>query len=351
MPNHATLTIDLSAVAANYRLLKARHATHAVGAVVKADAYGLGLGVVSKRLWKEGCREFFVATLEEGTELRRVLPEANITVFQGMLAREEKEYRTHRLFATVNTLEQFKRQAAGPERLTLQVDTGMTRLGLTQKDLSVIAAMHQVSASGLVMMSHLACASDPAHGKNAEQLQRFGEALKLFPGARASLCNSAGIFLSPDYHFDLGRPGCALYGIHPAERPGENPMRPVATLSAPILQIRELEREEAVGYGATFKAAKNSRIAIVGLGYADGYLRSLGGKGVVFVGGRKAPVVGRVSMDMVAVDMTGFPEMKPGARAEFINARYTVNDMAHDAGTIGYEIFARLGRRVKRVYV
>ncbi len=202
-----------------------------------------------------------------------------------------------------------------------------------------------------LLMSHLACANEPDHPKNAEQLRRFREALKLLPGAQASLCNSSGLFLPPEFHFDLARPGCALYGINPGE--GKNPMQPVATLSAPILQLRTLERDDTVGYGATYAAKKGSRIAIAALGYADGYFRSLlSNNAFAFVAGHKAPIIGRISMDMLALDVIRRSRKRRSpktARAEFINAQQTVDDIAAACGTIGYEIFTRIGRRVKRV--
>lgn len=345
-PFHSpTLAVDLSAIRANYQLLKNRHARHAVAAVVKANAYGLGVEAVSKALEEEGCREFFVATLAEGIELRGILPEAGISVFSGPFAGEEKEYAAHRLTPVLNTPNQVERYA-GKGAAIIHVDTGITRLGLSETELQNV---RQRIPNHPVLMSHLACSGDPAHPKNAEQLIRFKKALALFPGAKASFCNSAGLFLPPEFHFDLGRPGCALYGINPT--PGKNPMQQVATLSAPILQIRTLDRDETVGYGATAPAKKGSRIAIVALGYADGYFRLLSNKGSAFIGGRKVPIIGRVSMDMIALDISAIPEVTPDMRAEFINAEQTVDDVAKQCGTIGYEIFTRIGERVKRIYI
>jgi alanine racemase len=339
----ATLEVDLSALAANYRLLTSRHAKKNCAAVVKANAYGLGVEAVSKALEKAGCREFFVATLAEGIELRSILPEADIAVFNGMFAGEEKEYAAHRLTPIVNDLSQVERIGKLPA--ILHVDTGITRLGLCASDLKKL-----LTRPWQAVMSHLACANEPKDPKNAEQLARFREALKLFPGVKASLCNSSGIFLPADYHFDMARPGCALYGINPVHM--KNPMRHVATLSAPILQLRTLDRDETVGYGATYPAAKGARIALTGLGYADGYFRSLSNQGFAHVEGVRVPIAGRVSMDMIALDVSALPEGKitPATRAEFINAAQDVNAIAEASGTIGYEIFTRIGRRVARVY-
>ena len=350
-----TLEVNVSALRANYRLLKNYHAKNSIAAVVKANAYGLGVGEVGLALWAEGCRDFFVATLEEGIDLRAILPEVRIGVFQGLFAGEEQEFSYHRLAPVLNDISQVERFVKSELRLTcknimVHVDTGMTRLGLSAADLEnpIIAKLQGFGP--VTVLSHLACANTPNHPKNAEQLARFQSALSYFPDAKASLANSAGVFLPLEFHFDIARPGCALYGINPTE--GKNPMQHVATLSAPILQIRELDREETVGYGATAPASIGSRIAIVALGYADGYFRMLGGQGVAYVAGHKAPLLGRVSMDMVAIDVSAIPqkEISENIRAEFINELQTVDDIAAQCGTIGYEIFTRIGRRVKRVY-
>lgn len=348
--NVATLDVDLKALVANYTLLRERHAKGECAAVVKANAYGLGMKAVSDALWNAGCRKFFVATLEEGVELRGYIPHATIGIFQGPLTKEETDYLEHNLTPVLCDRRQVEHYAQrfGQHPAILHVDTGMTRLGLGQSDLAVLAPN---LPPGIVMvMSHLACANDPAHPKNLEQLARFKEALALLPGIRASLSNSAGLFLAPEFHFDVGRPGCALYGITPHD--GKNPMRHVATLSAPILQVRTLDRDETVGYGGTYDAAKNARIAIAALGYADGYLRCLSNKGFATIEGHRVPFAGRVSMDMIALDVSGLPEnaITPSSRAQFINEQYTVNDVADAAGTIGYEVFTRIGRRVQRVY-
>lgn len=346
------LTVSLPALRANYRLLKSRHAKQSIAAVVKANAYGLGVEAVSKALWNEGCREFFVATLEEGVALRGILPEADIGVFNGLLKGEAKEYAARRLTPVLNDAQQVSLAAQMSDagyRISsiLHVDTGMTRLGLSESDLNKI---RHPASDIRHLMSHLACANDPAHPKNAEQLQRFKQALAWFPGAKASLCNSSGLFLPPEFHFDLARPGCALYGINPTD--GENPMQPVATLSAPILQIRMLDRDETVGYGASHPMPKGSRTATIGMGYADGWARTLSNKGSAFVAGVKVPVIGRVSMDMLALDVTAVPEASLAAaeRAEFINAEQTADHIAALSGTIPYEVYTRMGARVKRIY-
>lgn len=357
----ATLAVDISALKSNYQLLKNRHAKNSVAAVVKANAYGLGVKEVSLALWADGCRDFFVATLAEGIELRGILPEVKIGVFQGLFAGEEKEYSYHRLTTVLNDIPQVERFTKSELRHTsknimLHVDTGMTRLGLSESDLLLLTTKFSALSThnSLLILSHLACANDSSHPKNSEQLNRFQAALKYFPNTKASLANSAGVFLPDEFHFDIARTGCALYGINPTDNTKQ--MQHVATLSAPILQIRTLDRDETVGYGATAPAKKGSRIAIIALGYADGYFRSLSNQGFAFITGHKVqhkvPLLGRVSMDMVAVDISNIPESQitEQTRAEFINNIQTVDDIASQCNTIGYEIFTRIGRRIQRVY-
>ncbi len=350
-----TIAINLSAIRANYNLLRTRHVKNSIAAVVKANAYGLGVVEVSRALWAEGCRDFFVATLAEGIELRSVLPEAKIGVFQGLFAGEEKKYSQHRLNPVLNEISQIERftksnLSKNNQEIMLHIDTGMTRLGLCKSDLKHPIISSIASHPSLLILSHLACANDSTAHKNTEQLERFKNALTHFPSARASLANSAGVFLPQAFHFDIARTGCALYGISPSD--DKNPMQPVATLSAPILQIRTLDRDETIGYGATTTSKEGSRIAIIGLGYADGYFRSLSNKSFAYIEGYKVPLIGRVSMDMVAVDVSDIPEAKITAhtRAEFINSLQTVDDIANQCSTIGYEIFTRIGNRVQRVY-
>lgn len=320
--------------------------------MVKANAYGLGVRGVSKALWAEGCRDFFVATLEEAIELREILPKAGIGVFQGLFVGEEKEYTHYNLIPVLNDLSQVERFIKSEiKSKILHVDTGMTRLGLCESELqNPILTRLQTPSSRLTILSHLACANDPTHYKNYEQLERFHTALKYFPAARASLANSAGVFLPTEFHFDIARTGCAIYGINPTD--GKRAMHPVVNLSAPILQIRTLDRDETIGYGATADATRSSLIAIVGMGYADGYSRILGNQGFAFVDGYKVRLIGRVSMDMVALDVSSIPEsqINIGSHAEFINHEQTVDDIARQCNTIGYEILTRIGNRVNRIY-
>lgn len=339
-----SLSVNLQALRANYQLLKSKHAKQNIASVVKANAYGLGVEHVSKALANEGCQLFFVATLEEAFQLRSYLPQADIAVFNGIFAGEEKTFAAHTIIPVINEPGQLEYCKALPHYF-LHIDTGMTRLGFSATDLQ-----NTKSLAPKLILSHLACANDPTHPHNEEQLARLKDALTLLPNIPVSFANSSGHFLADTFHFDIGRPGCALYGINPTM--GRNPMQHVATLSAPILQIRTLDRDEAVGYGATCDARKSSRLAVTAMGYADGFFRSLSNHGFAFVEGHKAPILGRISMDMITLDVSAVPEsaITPTTRAEFINDKYTVDDMANACDTIGYEIFTRIGRRVERAY-
>lgn len=343
------LTVSLDAIAANWRLLSARHATQSCATVVKANAYGLGMIPVAERLAQEGCRTFFVATLEEGISLRAALRDPVIYVFGGLLKGEEKDYAHYRLCPVLNTLEQVQR-AQGSGLLpssALHIDTGMCRLGLNPSD----AAQAQGAPIAL-LMTHLACASTPEHPLNAEQLALFGQARRYFPGVRCSLANSAGLFLDAAFHYDLGRPGCALYGITP--NPSlPNPMRQVAELKAPILQRRIADRNQTVGYGATASVTKGTRILTVGMGYADGLQRIASNSDIkAYIGDYSLPLLGRVSMDLTCWDASGVaPQVLESADfVSLINAQQPVDRLAEICHTIGYEIFTRLGNRVQRIY-
>jgi alanine racemase len=348
------LTVDLAALRANYRLLKQRHAKTDAAAVVKANAYGLGVEAVSKALWDEGCREFFVATLEEGVELRHILPDAVIGVFNGLHHGQEQDFLHHHLLPVLNELPQLERwqRTCADAKAILHIDSGMTRLGFTHGMLETAVKQHNEFCQKHIalLMSHLACANEPEHPKNNEQLTRFNAAKALLPGVRTSLCNSSGFFLDHRFHQDVGRPGCALYGITPTEH--DNPMQHVATLSAPILQIRTLDRDETVGYGATYPALSSSKIAITALGYADGWLRSQSNNGYAYIGSTRVPIAGRVSMDMVALDVSTLSDaqLNHATQAEFICKAQPVDHIAKACNTIGYEIFTRLGRRILRHY-
>ncbi|MGQ9370774.1 alanine racemase [Azospirillum sp. ST 5-10] len=355
----AVLTIDLDAVVANWRQLRDRVAPAACAAAVKADAYGLGAARVAPALWDAGCTTFFVAQLDEALALRAVLPDAEILSLGGLPAGSENEVAEAGIVPVLNHLGEIDAWAAFARRrgaaltAAVHLDTGMNRLGLGPDELDALAAAPERLA-GLdlrLWISHLACAEKDT-AMNAEQLARFRAARARLPAAPASLANSSGIFLGPAYHFDLARPGCALYGVNPTPD-SPNPMRGVVRLDARVLQVRPVDRSMTVGYGATHRVAGSGKIATIAVGYADGYLRSLGGRGCVFVGDEPAPVVGRVSMDLVTVDVTGLPDgaVAPGTLVEVIGPHRPVDTVAADGATIGYEILTGLGPRYHRVYV
>lgn len=356
----AVLTINLGAIAENWRRLQIQYGSVPCGAVVKANAYGLGVERVGPVLWQAGCRTFFVALTQEALTLRQVLPNADIHVLGGMFTGDIEPYITHRLTPVLNSLHDVqiwrevcsKHDAALP--CDLQFDTGMARLGLDRQEAdrlrdnpSLLAGMNID-----IVLSHLAAADDPQHPLNLEQLDRFRGCIPLCQARRASFANSSGSFIGSDFHFDLGRPGVALYGANP-EHGKPNPMSQVVSLQGKILQVRHVDRPETVGYGAAYKVTAPSRIATVGVGYADGYLRSMSDAGFGVIGGYRAPVVGRVSMDLITLDVTAVPESiaNPGTMIDLIGPDHTVDAVAEAAGTIAYEILTALGQRYTRNYV
>lgn len=352
----AILDIDLGAIVENWRLLSRRVAPAECAAVVKADAYGLGAGRVAPTLAEAGCRTFFVATVDEGVALRGILGDGpEIIILNGPLPGTEAEFPAHGLTAVLNDPGQIARWRAlpSPAPAILQVDTGLSRLGLSAAELSALVddgGLHRAIAwSGV--MSHLACADAPDHTLNAVQLARFAAARRHFPGVRGSLVASSGIFLPAEYHHDLARPGAALYGVNPC--PGRpNPMRQVVTVKGKIIQVRDVDSGESVGYGAAHVMTRCGRLATVAVGYADGWLRAFSHRGSGRIGGQRVPLLGRVSMDLVTFDVSAIdPALaQPGACIELIGAGYGVDAAARDAGTIGYEILTALGRRYHRIY-
>jgi alanine racemase len=333
--------------------------------VVKADGYGLGAVEVATALAREGCDTFFVAHLGEGAALRRALgPKPAIYVLNGILPGAEDEAVAAGLVAVLNSAVQLQawreaaRRAGRKLPAAVQVDSGMSRLGMAPVEVEAIAADPQAfdGIDLVLVMSHLACADEPDHPANEAQRLEFERLRRKLPDAPASLANSSGIFLGPDAQFDLVRPGVALYGANPM--PGHtNLMRPVVRLQARILQVRQVDAGEAVGYGASWTARRPSRIAILSVGYADGYLRSGSASdqhpgAEVVVAGRRCPLAGRISMDLLAVDVTSLPKGTPrrGDLAALIDEEIDIDDCAAHAGTIAYEILTGLGRRYHRVY-
>lgn len=347
-----TLEVNLGALVRNYALLASRHIARRCAAVVKANAYGLGVERIAPALSEAGCHEFFVATLEEGIELRKILAEtaehpATIYVFHGARKGQAKEFAEHSLIPVLNDLGQWDAWDCETP-CALHVDTGMNRLGVTVAEAKTL---QPATRNVELILSHLACANEPKNPKNREQLAAFTAVRKHFSETPASLANSSGIFLGADYHFELLRPGCSLYGISPNTEQA-NPMESVATLTAPVLQIRNVDTPQTVGYSALGKVAAGTTLATVELGYADGFHRRLTGNAYGYAHGVRLPVIGRVSMDMVSVDITPLPERlrTPDLRITFIGKEQPVDVLATAADTIGYEIFTGLGKRVKRVY-
>ena len=355
----AELTIDLSAIVANYRRLQRELGAVPCAAVVKADAYGLGADRVAPALAAAGCDTFWVAHLEEGIALRRALPQGRIFVLIGPRNDSAATYIRHGLTPTLNTpdeIETWATHAAGTEA-ALHIDTGMSRLGLSPSDLDwLVDHVDRLDRIPLAyVMSHLVVGEDADHPLNAEQLRRFRAARQRLPHlarAKASFANSSGIFLGPDYHFDLGRPGAALYGLAPIEnRP--NPLIQTIRLQARILQVRDVDVGDSVGYGAAHLRLRRGRIATLPAGYADGYMRGLSHRGRVIIGAHTVPIVGRVSMDLITIDVSDLPAdlARPGQLATLIGPGMTPDDVGTLAGTNGYEVLTQLSRRYRRRYI
>lgn len=352
------LTVDLAAIAANYRSLRARLQGAACAGVVKADGYGLGAARIAPALAAAGCRDFFVAHLGEGLGIRRGLAAGEaIYVLNGVLAGEDSEFAARDLIPVLNDLAQVEAWTAAARRhgrrlpAVLHIDTGMSRLGLAPADAQRLAAdPRRLDGIDLrYVMSHLACAEETGNPKNSAQLRLFAAERARWPAVKASFANSSGIFLGGDYHFDLVRPGCALYGINPTpDRP--NPVAQTAALHARILQVREIDPPETVGYGATHRVTTRTRIATVAAGYADGWLRTLSNRGCAYYGDIRVPIVGRVSMDLITLDVTAAPAARAGETVELMGPHLPVDAVAELAKTNGYEVLTRLGDRFHRVY-
>jgi alanine racemase len=357
------LTIDLAAIEANWKLLASMTVPVECAAVVKADAYGCGVELVTRKLAKAGCRTFFVADLMEARCVRAIAPDATIYVLSGMMPGSAQAFCEGSFRPVINSLTElaewdaFVAQNGGRDGAALHVDTGMNRLGLAVQEAVAIAPRIQSENHGFtLLMSHLACAETPDHPMNDRQIRTFREIRILFRGISSSLANSSGIFLGGTVLCDLVRPGMAIYGANPT--PGKkNPMRAAIELKARIIQVRTIERGETVGYAATWAAARSSRIAVVAVGYADGFLRSAGASknkpaAQVVIAGRRCPIVGRVSMDLFAVDVTDLAAgtVRRGDFAVLIGDGMTVDDLAESMGTISYEVLSSLGRRYHRVY-
>jgi alanine racemase len=360
----AVLRIDLKALRHNWAVLNAATGNAECTGVVKAEAYGLGLEQVAHALIEEGCRTFFVATIEEGQRTRAVEPGAVIYVLDGLFRGSETYFSGFDLRPVLSSPTEIEEWGDFCHKLgrrlpaALHVDTGINRLGLSEAEVKKLSARPELLSRFhlKLVLSHLACADEPANPMNEAQRHKFDRLRAMLPDVSASLANSGGIFLSPAYHYDLVRPGIALYGGR-ALHDRTNPMKPVVQLSARILQVRDLSPGETVGYGAVFRTDRTARVATIACGYADGFLRALSGEvgkpgPVGYIGEYQVPVVGRVSMDLLSVDVSNVPVhlAQRGDWVEVIGDRVTIDDLTDMAGTIGYELLARLSRRVHRIF-
>ena len=355
------LAIDLDALRWNYAQLCRAAAPATCGGVVKADAYGLGAARLAPVLYAGGCRDFFVAHAGEGAALRPHLGgDAAVFVLNGLQPGAEPLAAELGLIPVLNSLEQAERWAieagrrAGRLPAALQVDSGMSRLGMMPGEVEAFVAREDLRRfiDLRLVMSHLACADEPDHPANRAQRAAFAGLAEHFPGVRLSLANSGGILLDPGFRHDLARPGVALYGVTPTPD-RDIGLRPVIALHAKVIQVRTIPAGAAVGYGATFVAPAPMRIATLAVGYADGWPRHLSGTGAAFHGSTRLPILGRVSMDSMTVDVTALPEgtLGLGSLVELVGPHQTLDTMAAEAGTIAYEILTRLGDRYARTYV
>jgi alanine racemase len=357
------LTVDLDAIVANWRKLEKTAVPAECAAVIKANAYGCGLAPVAKALGKAGCKTFFVATLDEARAARAAVPSAILYVLNGFIQNTGDAYAkidAKPVIGDLNELAEwdvFCRRTGWSGGVAVHIDSGMHRLGLTVSQAQGIIPRVNAGDHGIsLVMSHLACAESLNHPMNARQLASFREIASLFTGVPASLSNSSGIFLGGPFLFDMVRPGAALYGVNPTPE-ADNPMQPVVDLKARVLQIREVDRGETVGYGGIWTARRPTRLAIVSAGYADGYFRAGGSNdgtrgAEVVVAGKRCPVAGRISMDLMAVDVTDVEKnaVRRGHMVTLLGEGISVDELAHHFGTIGYEVLTSLGARYTRVY-
>ncbi len=360
----AQLSVNLGALKENYRTLAALAGSSQCAGVVKADAYGLGVEPVSRALWDAGCRIFFVAILSEAATLRSLLPNAEIYLLNGLIKGAAPGCAQQNVRPVLASLEeidewsQFCRDMDVRLPAAVHVDTGINRLGLEYDE--AIRFFQSASAfrdfNLCMVMSHLACGDEPANELNQQQVAKFEALRDLAPDAIFSLANSAGTLSAPDTHFDMVRPGIALYGSDPIGKTSTT-IKPVVTLSATILQVRDVAVGQSVGYGSTFVCQRPSKVAILGLGYADGFFRNLGGSNAqtraqVYIAGHLAPVIGRVSMDMICVDVTDLPDnsVSRSGNAEIFGEKISLDGVAYASQTLSYEVLTRLGNRFNRVY-
>lgn len=359
---NGVLTVDLDAIVANWRKLESRGVPAECAGVVKANAYGCGVAQVARALNAAGCKTFFVATLDEARRARTAAPHATIYVLDGFFAGTGPTFAELNCRPVIGDLGELAEWDAYCKvnkysgGAAIHIDTGMNRLGISIAEAHALSPRSAQPDHGITLvMSHLACAEDLNHPLNSKQIAAFREVARLFTNVPASLSNSSGTFLGPQFHFDLVRPGAALYGVNPTPE-ADNPMQQVVDVKARVVQVRSVEKGESVGYGATWTARRPTRLAIVAAGYADGYFRAAGGvDGVrtahVLVGGKRCPIAGRISMDLMAIDITDLPSpLKRGQWVTLVGDGITVDELALHFGTIGYEVLTSLGERYQRVY-
>lgn len=354
------LVIDLAALRDNYRQIASHVAPARAAAVVKADAYGLGVTRTAVAFAEAGCRDFFVAHLAEALNLQPTLPvDARLYILNGLMPGTEMVCANAGILPVLNSVDQATRWRETAQAIrrplpaVLQFDSGMARLGINDDEATMLASdpAFRVDVPLALVMSHLACADTPDHSVNAAQIARFDALAALFPSAPRSFANSGGAFLAPAFHNRVVRPGIALYGGAPNDAQ-PNPMRPVIQLDARVIQVRTIPAGSGVGYGHSFHATHETRIATIAVGYADGLPRALGNRGAVWFNGIRLPIAGRVSMDSTTLDVTALPAgaLQLGDWVELIGPHQTLDTLAHDAGTISYEILTSLGARYHRVY-
>ena len=352
MSLHPRALVHLENIVANWRAIGAMQPRAEAGAVVKANAYGHGAGQVAKALHAAGCQTFFVAYVEEGMEVRGVVgDEPDILVFNGASEIERIDVEKLRLIPVLNSLTDLDTwiKYARSSPYAVHIDTGMNRLGIRPEDVPALITASR-DAPPAHIMSHLVDSDDPACPLNAAQRQTFSELAQHFPAARKSLSNTGGCYISGDFGFDVIRPGIGLYGGGPPAPAGHRPL-PGMTLEAPVLTVQHADAGESVGYGATHKLTAPATLATVALGYGDGFPRSASNNGYASLGGTPCPIVGRVSMDLITIDVSAARDLaKPGVFAQFIGPEVPLEDQAKRAGTVGYELVTGLGHRVRRIY-
>ncbi|ABM45232.1 alanine racemase [Bartonella bacilliformis Peru38] len=361
LPYTTVATIDLGAIIANYKILAQHIAPAECSAVVKANAYGMGAEKISSALYQAGCRTFFVSQIQEALQLKTILP-SNITLvlLNGFPPTTEEFVAQAGLIPVLNSwhaIESWQMLCQKKHQkfpAIIQIDTHMNRLGLDQEELQQLIKQPTIfeKANIKYIMSHLSNGDDATHASNDTQLTAMKTALAQLPTCKVSLANSGGIFLNSDFYFDLVRPGIALYGVDPHGK-CPTPIKPVLKLETQVIQSRHVDAGTPVGYGGSFVTSRPSTLTTISIGYADGWLRTLSNKGVVYFNGHKLPIIGRISMDSTIVDATDLECEKPkiGDWVELIGPHQTVEDVAADADTIPYEILTSLGPRCKRIYI